>query len=211
MKDKIKEALNWRYAVKMFDPSKKLDDKTIDLLEESLRLSPSSFGLQGWKFWRVDTPSLRKELAEHSHNKNQIENASHLYVLSFKKEYLAEDVESFLKDVAKKTGVDRKNLEGFADMLHGVTKSLTSEQTALFLKPQVYITLGFFLMNCALLKIDAAPLEGFDHNFFDEKLGIAQQGYQSCVLIAAGYRDENDKYAHHPKVRFDKDRVFEIL
>lgn len=211
MKDTIQEALQWRYAVKMFDPSKKIDPQTLDLLEESLRLSPSSFGLQAWKFWRVDTPSLRKELAVRSHNPNQIEKASHLYVLSFKTEYTAQDVAFFIGNVAQKMGVDKAVLQGYHDLLVGVAEGLDTPKTAAFLHPQVYIAVGFFLMSCALLKIDSCPIEGFDKTFFDERLGISAQGYSSCVVLTAGYRDSEDKYAHRPKVRFDKDHVFEVL
>jgi len=42
--------LNWRYATKRFDPAKKIDPLTWAALEETLILSPSSFGLQPWRF-----------------------------------------------------------------------------------------------------------------------------------------------------------------
>src|SRR6476659_9399212 len=51
------ERLDWRYAVKQFDPSLRIDEPTWNALEESLRLSPSSGGLQPWKFVVVAEPT----------------------------------------------------------------------------------------------------------------------------------------------------------
>lgn len=46
MKATILKALNWRYATKKYDPEFKLSAEEKSLLEESLQLTPSSFGLQ---------------------------------------------------------------------------------------------------------------------------------------------------------------------
>jgi nitroreductase len=43
--ENLKAALNWRYATKMFDPNKKIDEKTWKALEDSLILTPSSYGI----------------------------------------------------------------------------------------------------------------------------------------------------------------------
>ena len=40
------QQLHWRYATKKFDPTKKIPDDQWQVLEQSLVLSPSSFGLQ---------------------------------------------------------------------------------------------------------------------------------------------------------------------
>src|SRR5208282_3283498 len=46
----ITDALHWRYATKKFDPAKRIPAATWEALEQALVLSPSSFGLQPWKF-----------------------------------------------------------------------------------------------------------------------------------------------------------------
>ena len=65
----IIESLNWRYATKEFDASKKLSSEQLDLLLESLRLSASSFGLQAWKFVVVETQEIKEKLLAHSWNR----------------------------------------------------------------------------------------------------------------------------------------------
>lgn len=60
------EALQSRYAVKQFDPSGRIAPEVWSALEEALQLSPSSYGLQPWKFFVVEDPALRRSLKEAS-------------------------------------------------------------------------------------------------------------------------------------------------
>jgi nitroreductase len=52
-------ALQWRYATKKFDRTKKLSEEQLDVLLEALRLSPSSFGLEPWCFIVITNPEIR--------------------------------------------------------------------------------------------------------------------------------------------------------
>ena len=61
--DKLLAALRWRYATKRFDPARKIPAATWDAIEESLVLTPSSFGLQPWKFIVIQDPLIRANLA----------------------------------------------------------------------------------------------------------------------------------------------------
>ncbi|MEI8252188.1 MAG: nitroreductase family protein [bacterium] len=56
------KALNWRYATKKFDITKKINQNDLDILFDVLRLAPSSFGLQPWKFIHVKTAEIREQL-----------------------------------------------------------------------------------------------------------------------------------------------------
>jgi nitroreductase len=60
------KSLNRRYATKKFDTTKKINQADLDILFEVLRLSPSSFGLQPWKFILVKTPEIREQLQANS-------------------------------------------------------------------------------------------------------------------------------------------------
>ena len=55
-------ALHWRYATKQFDPAKKVSPEDWQTLEEALVLTPSSFGLQPWKFLVIQDAELRAKL-----------------------------------------------------------------------------------------------------------------------------------------------------
>ena len=80
----IIEKLNWRYAVKKFDSSKKIPTTDWETLAESLRLAPSSYGLQPWKFLLIKNTDIRKTLTALSWNQSQIEDCSHFVVFTVK-------------------------------------------------------------------------------------------------------------------------------
>ena len=67
------ERLKWRYAVKRFDPAKKIDEPDWQALEFSMMLSPSSYGLQPWKFYVVTDDEIKKRLRPQSYDQPQIE------------------------------------------------------------------------------------------------------------------------------------------
>ena len=61
----ILAALQWRYATKSFDPSKKIPADVWSALEDSLVLTPSSYGLQPWQFLVITDQATREALVPH--------------------------------------------------------------------------------------------------------------------------------------------------
>ena len=53
------DSLNWRYAVKKYDNTKKVSAEDLATLKEAIRLSASSYGLQPYKIIIVENPELR--------------------------------------------------------------------------------------------------------------------------------------------------------
>lgn len=203
------DQLNWRYATKQFDAGKKLSADDLEALESVLNLSPSSYGLQPWKFVVVEDPEVRAKLREVSWGQPQITDASQLIVLAAKKEFTEADIDAHLERTAEVNGVPVENLAAFRGMMvGGVIQAKTPEERAEWTKRQVYIPLGSLLTSAALMGIDACPMEGFDAAAYDEILGLGKLGYGSVALAAVGYRSAEDKYASAPKVRFPKEQVF---
>jgi nitroreductase len=200
--------LQWRYAVKKFDPSKKIPAEAWDVLEQSLILTPSSFGLQPWKFFVVDNPALRQELLANSWNQPQVVEASHLVVLAIKKEMGDAEVDRYIQDMSDKRNVPIDGLAGLNKMIKGFManpdKGFTTDEWAI---RQVYIAIGQFMTSAAMLGIDTCPMEGFNPAKYDEILGLTAQGYASVLVCPAGYRAADDKYATMAKVRFDRSEV----
>src|SRR4029453_16797420 len=113
------DQLNWRYATKQFDPNKKIKAQDWSTLEEALLLTPSSGGLQPWKFIVVTDPAVRAKLLPASYGQSQITNASHLVVFAAKKNFSEADVDAFINHTAAKRGVSVESLSPFRDMLVG--------------------------------------------------------------------------------------------
>ncbi len=203
-------ALNWRYATKQFDPARKIPAGDWSALEESLRLAPSSFGIQPWKFIVVETPELRAKLREASWGQGQVTDASHLVVLAVKQAVDGPHLDRYFADTAKTRGVGVETLAGFRKVIDGfVAGKAKAGQLEVWSAKQVYIAAGQFMAAAALMGIDTCPLEGIDPAKYDELLGLSGSGWATQMGIAAGYRSAEDKYASTPKVRFPAAEVIE--
>lgn len=202
------DQLNWRYATKQFDPSKKISAQDWAALEEALVLTPSSIGLQPWTFLVVDDPAIRAKLLLASYGQPQVVDASHLVVFATKTNYTEADVEAHVRQVAKVRGVPVESLEGLRAMaVRSVVKGMDDSARRAWATNQTYIALGNLVTSAALLGIDAAPMEGFERARYDDILGLEPRGLTASVIAALGYRKAGDKYAVAPKVRFPREEV----
>jgi nitroreductase len=204
MTNKI-EHLNWRYATKSYDTTKKVSDQDLDTILEAIRLSPSSYGLTPYKIINVTNAEVREKLKMAAWNQPQITDASNLLIFAVSTNLSEKDIESFINLISKTRNVETESLKGFSDMINGTISSLSSEHRIAWASRQAYIALGFGLEICADLRIDSTPMEGFDSKQFDEILGLNEMNLTSIVALAIGYRAENDDYANLEKVRFAKE------
>lgn len=203
------EQLNWRYATKQFDPQRKISTQDWATLEDVLLLTPSSGGLQPWKFIVVTDPATRARLRTASYGQSQIADASHLVVFAAKKNFGESDVDAHVRHVAEVQGVSPETLAPLRNMLVGsIVQSLDEKSRAAWARNQAYIALGNLLTSAALLGIDACPMEGFDRAQYDDILGLPAHGLATAVVATVGYRSAADKYAGAPKVRFPKKEIF---
>lgn len=203
----LTSALQWRYATKVFDPTKKIPADTWTALEESLVLTPSSFGLQPWKFLVVQDQALREQLVPHAWNQRQVADCSHLVIFAVKSALSEADIDANIARMVEVRGGTADALAAFRKMVAGSHSQ--GYMTKEWAKMQAYIALGQFMAACALLKIDTCPMEGFVSAQFDEILGLKSQGLTAAVLCPAGYRSADDRYASLPKVRFEAKDVIE--
>lgn len=208
--DLLLSRLRWRYATKQFDATRKIPADLWNTLEDAIILSPSSFGLQLWKFIVVTDPKVRAALVPHAWGQTQVADASHLVVLAGRTDWTAADVDAHVARTAEVRGVKPESFAAMTEMMMGAQKN-PPMPVAEFVSRQVYIALGLFITSATVLGIDTCPMEGFVPPEFDQLLGLAGTGFSSKVLCPAGYRAAEDKYQHLAKVRFPKDRVIQHI
>src|SRR3954470_23835641 len=115
--EQLLRQLNWRYATKQFDLNRKISAPDWAALEEALVLTPSSGGLQPWKFIVVTDSAVRAKLLPASYGQAQIRDASHLVVFAAKKNFNETDVDAFINRTAATRGVPVESLAPFRGML----------------------------------------------------------------------------------------------
>ena len=204
------EHLQWRYAVKSFDSNKKIPAEAWQVLEQSLVLAPSSFGLQPWKFIMVENRNLREQLRSASWNQSQVVAADRYVVLAALRTTTDDDVDRFMQRTSEVRGTPVESMAGYRNVIADfLVSGWAAKDLFGWNSRQTYIALGQFMTAAAVMGIDTCPMEGIDMNGYDELLGLKDTRYATLCACAAGYRAADDKYGAAPKVRYELDEVIE--
>ena len=210
--NQLLQALQWRYATKVFDATRKIPAATWNALQSAVVLSASSFGLQPYRFVVVNDPQIRAQLMPHAWNQTQVVDASHLIVFAARTNLAGTELDRFIARIAEVRSVPAESLSGYRQMMAGSLLSESGQaRVPQWAARQAYIALGNLLTSAALLGVDTCPIEGFVPAEFDRILGLPAQGYAAVVCCALGYRSAADKYAALPKVRFPAADLVQVV
>ena len=206
------DALQWRYATKVFDATKKIPADVWSALEQSLVLTPTSYGLQPYHFLIVQDAAKRAELLPNSWGQKQVVDCSHFIVFTARTEMKEADVDRFVKRSAEVRGVPAESLAAYrgmmlGDVVNGPRGKIAHEWAA----RQCYIALGNLMTAAAVLGVDACPMEGINPPEYDKILGLAGTGYKTVVALALGYRAASDKYASMAKIRYETAELVKVV
>ena len=208
---KLVEGLNWRYATKKFDVSKKVSTEDLEKIKEAVRLSASSYGLQAYKVLVIENPEIRQQLRAAAWNQTQVTDSSHVFVFCNYTNVDENLVDDYMQLTASTRGIEVDQLGDFKQMILGATSGLSQNEVANWTSKQTYIALSTLLAATSELQIDACPMEGFDKEKFNEILGLKEKGLSVSVIAAVGYRAEEDAMQFAPKVRKPAELLFEVI
>ncbi len=203
--------LKWRYATKKYDNSKKVSEKHIDIIKEAIRLSPSSYGLQPYKIKNIKNAKLREDLKPLSWGQNQITDASHLFLFCNSIEVTDKDVDDFIKLKSSINKIPVEKLSSYGDFIKTKLSKKSEIEMFHWTAKQTYIALSNAINACAELEIDCTPIEGFEPEEYNFKLELNKEGLNACVLLAVGYRHNEDTAQQATKVRKGLNKIFEEI
>jgi nitroreductase len=210
--DELIKQLNWRYSVKKFDRQKKISHADWTTLAEVLRLSPSSYGLQPWKFILVQNTEVRKKLTPLSWKQTQIEDCSHLLVFTTIKKVSEAHVQNLIGHTERVRGLPEGSLKGYGDFITAdVVSGARGQISQHWTQRQAYIAMGSLMIAAALLGIDTCPMEGIDADKYDEVLEMKDTDHATVAVVALGYRAADDVTQSHKKVRFPLESVIHTI
>ena len=157
------EALNWRYATKVFDAHKQISLELWSALEKILVLTPTSYGLQPYKFLIVQDAAKRAALLPHSWGQKQVVDCSHFVVLLARTEMKEADVDRFITRAVAVRGGTAEALAGYRGMMVGdVVNGPRGKVAHEWAARQCYIALGNLMTAAAVVGVDACPMEGIN-------------------------------------------------
>lgn len=203
----IIKSLEWRYACKKFDETKKLNNTQLDILKKACNLTPTSFGLQPVKILVITNQELKQKIFKYAYFQQQVTTCSHLLVLCIETITDDSNIDAYF-DLEKKTrGTSEDIIAKFREQLKGMyrKKSQTEiEQSAIY---QTYIILGNLMTVCAIEGIDCCPLEGFVPEKVDDLLNLADKKLKSVLMLPVGFRAPDDFMQTMKKVRKPLDEI----
>ncbi|CAM4034086.1 MULTISPECIES: NAD(P)H-dependent oxidoreductase [Flavobacterium] len=199
------EDLKWRYATKKMNGAIVPQEK-LDYILEAARLAPSSSGLQPYKIFVISNEELKKKIQPVAWNQSQIVDASHLLVFAAWDDYTLDRIEDVFNYTMDERGLPHSTMDEYKKTLWSLYEPLSTESHAHHAAKQSYISFALAIAAAAEQKVDATPIEGFVPPKVDELLELDKQGLKSTLILALGYREEeNDWLVNMKKVRTPKE------
>lgn len=206
----LNDLMNWRYATKDYDASKKLSDDQLKAILDSIQLTPTSSGTQPFEVFVVTNPELRKNLGLMGMNQGCADDCSHVLVFASWDNYTAERIDA-VRDLNIANRGENEMIRNYYEGLKAAYLPRDVQLNADHAARQAYIAMGFAMLAAAEQKVDATPMEGFNPAVADDALGLAEKGLKSQFILTLGFRGENDWLAGLPKVRKSDDDMFTFL
>ena len=208
-----------RYTTKAYDPSKKIPQQQFDRLIQILRLAPSSINIQPWHFFIIENDQAKQRISKslvgkYAYNAPKILDSSHSILFCTKADITENHLTNLLnQDDQSGRFKDQTAKQAQQDARTGYVNFYRNEKGDIqrWAENQTFIALGQTLLAAGIEGIDATPIGGFNEEIISEELGLVEKGLIPSVLLALGYRSEQDFNAKLPKSRLNKDDIFTVL
>jgi len=208
MENGFSKAMAYRHACKIFDNSKKISDEDMNFILEMGRKSPSSFGVEPWKFLVITNQELKKRLKPICWNQAQIDSCSHLVVVLSNID-CAKIQSGEPRKRLQRRGLSDEDIDFYINLYSTHLSSTLSSDENIYhwTSKQTYLASANMMSGASYIGIDSCPIEGFEKEKVEELLELEPSKFQVSMLIAFGYRlNEQSK-----QFRKDKDEVIEFI
>ena len=189
MEKTFMEAMDFRHACKTFDETKKVSEEDLEFILETGRKSPSSFGMEPWKFLVITNDELREKIRPLCWNQPQITTCSHLIIVLAAIEDVKPESGTPLRKFSRRE-MPQEKLDFYVNIYSSHLKDTLSsdENVYSWTARQTYIALGNMMTAAAVKGIDTCPIEGFEKENLEALLELDTTKYQVACLLPVGYR-----------------------
>lgn len=201
------EALRWRYATKKFDPQRRVSDEDLESILEAGNLTPTSFGLQPYRFVVVQDPQKKQQLEAVSYGQRQVVDASHVIVIATRTDVDERYIGQYTRLTEQTRELPVGTLDSYRDMMVGTVQRQSPEAQQDWHRRQAYIALGMMMSAAAVLGIDSCPMEGFQVEAYDRILELAPHQLTAAIVLPIGYRSADDSSQFQAKVRWPLEQM----
>ena len=208
MKNEFLKAMDFRHACKVFDTTKKISDEDIRFILECARKSPSSFGMEAWKFLVITNKELKEKLQPFCWNQVQVTTCSHLVIVLAGIDCVKPESNIPRKRFQRRE-MPQEKLDFYIDLYAShLSETLSCDKNIYeWTSKQTYIAAANMMNAAAFIGIDSCPIEGFEKGSIEEILGLDTSKYQLSLVLPFGYRSKEQS----AQLRLDFDEVVEFI
>lgn len=208
MEKSFMEAMDYRHACKLFDDTKKINDEDLKFILEIGRKSPSSFGMEPWKFLVITNDELREKIKPLCWNQPQITTSSHLVIILAAIEDVKPESGTPLRKFSRRA-MPQEKLDFYTNKYAEHLKETlsTDENVFAWTSRQTYLALANMMTGAAIRGIDTCPIEGFEKEPLEELLQLDTKKYQVACVLGLGYRVNPQS----SQLREDLDTIVEYI
>jgi nitroreductase len=200
MKNAILDIFRRRYACHAFQADRAIARDDLDTILEAGRLSPSSFGLEHWKFVVVTKPEEKSALQGACFNQPQVGNASVVVVILAKIADMDPDSDYIKQLMAREYPGDAlamamENYRGFHANTDVKAWSIT----------QCHIAAANMMTAATAVGLDSCAIGGYLPDVVRKILDIDGERYEIALILPFGYCAE----PAHEKLRLPLSELVE--
>ena len=205
------KSFEWRYATKKYDTSKKIALDVLSDITETVRLAPSSFCLQPYKFLLIEDKAKLEQISRAANGQPQITTGAHVMVVAVETNVDEKTVAAYIDKAAIARNTERINLEPREHFVNSMLGKMDYNQRITWAENQASIAVGVFVAAAAEAGVDASPIGGFDKEAVNQILALKKRNLTCALIFVIGYRSAEDDYARIPKIRKAKEALFETI
>ena len=208
MQNEFMNAMDFRHACKVFDETKMISDEKIKFILECGRKSPSSFGMEAWKFLVITNEELKAKLRPACWDQVQITSCSHLVVVLAGIDSVKVESGEVKKRFSRRE-MPQETLDFYMSIYASHLENTldSDEHIYAWTAKQAYIAAGNMMTAAAFIGVDSCPIEGFDKKEVESILNLDTSKHQLAMILPFGYRVNKQS----EQLRLDSQDVIEFI
>ncbi|QKS73152.1 nitroreductase family protein [Paenalkalicoccus suaedae] len=185
----VKEAIESRRSIRKFK-SEAISENDITKLFELVRLAPSAWNVQPWRYHLVTSEDVKQKLQDAAYGQKQITSAPAVIVVTSD----MEDTLNNLRDVLH-PGMPEERKDQEVQNLSGIFNNMSIADRGQWGLTQTNIALGFLLLTIQGMGYSSVPMLGFEAEKVKSLLEIPEHA-NIAAIVPFGVADE-DGFPHH--------------
>jgi nitroreductase len=178
------DAMHFRFACREFDRGRRVEKADLDLILEAGRLSPSSMGLEHWRFVVAESAAARRALQDACEGQPQVGASAAVIVILALTADLAPDGE-YVKRMLRREAPDEA---GYRDFLAFYRRFAGGVDLRGWSITQCHIAAANMMTAAASLGIDSCPVGAFDEAAVLKATGVDPGRFAVALVLPLGYR-----------------------